>query len=82
MYSSECDATRTLKWTADATFVCFAPCIKEELRVEWETYAVAHQDHNETAFASEQISKAEQDRSFGKEPFEYEGLALELIWFH
>jgi len=65
--------------TGDTTMISYMPAVKEEIRVQWETYAAAHQNHIATAYASEQISKVEQDSSFGKETPEYHGLALDLI---
>jgi len=65
--------------TGDTLSIYYMPTVKEEERVQWDTYAAAHMGHIATAYASEQISKVEQDRTFGKETPEYEGLALELI---
>jgi len=65
--------------TGDSTFILYLPCVKEDTKVQWETYAAAHSNHSATAYASEQTSKEEQDRSFGKETPEYEGSPLEFI---
>jgi len=63
----------------DTTLIYYMPAVTEEIRLQWEKYAAEHKDHNEIAFASEQISKAEQDMSFGLETPEYSGLALNLV---
>jgi len=65
--------------TGDTTFVFYMPYVREETRVQWETYSAAHFDQRAAAYALEHVSKNEQDRSYGKETPEYEGFALDIV---
>jgi len=54
------------------------PYVTEEQRVPWETYAAANRQHNTAAYTSEEKSKADQDKLFGKERHEIDGIAKDF----
>jgi len=63
----------------DTVMIFYLPYITSDLKDPWETYAAANLGHDQSAYDSEQISKAVQDMMFGEDPHEINGLGLQLI---
>lgn len=63
----------------DTVMTFYMPYITEDLKVPWETYALANRGYYRNASKSEEESKVAQDKLFGKKTPKLTGDALELL---